>query len=78
MATTTTSKQFWLNAYDFLKALAVAALSAPVSIALTSISQGQFAINWTQMWQLAAGSAAAYLLKNFLTPSQTVSTPPKS
>lgn len=77
MATTKTSSQFWLNARDFAKALAVAALSAPVTTILTSIQAGSFTIDWTAIWHMAAGSAAAYLLKNFLTPAQTVSTPPK-
>jgi hypothetical protein len=80
MATTTTptvastSKQWTLRVADFLKALAVAGLTTPVSIILSSISAGTFTIDWTSIWHLAAGGAAAYLLKNFVTPSQTVIT----
>ncbi|MBS1915653.1 MAG: hypothetical protein JST87_05210 [Bacteroidetes bacterium] len=71
-ATVTTSKQFWLNVRDFLKALLVAALSTPITVTLTSFSQGKFTINFTDMWHMAAISASAYLLKNFFTPTQTV------
>jgi hypothetical protein len=75
MATTTTSKQFWLNAQDFLKALAVAALTTPITVLLTSLQACTFTINWTDEWHLAVVSAAGYLLKNFFTPAQTVTTP---
>lgn len=68
----TTSKQFWLNARDYAKALAVASVTAPLSIILSSLSAGKFIIDWTAMWHLALASGAAYLLKNFFTPSQTV------
>lgn len=74
--TVVTSKKFTLNVSDFLKSLAVAALSAPLLVILTSISSGQFNINWTEEWHLAASSAAAYLIKNFFTESHTVFTPP--
>jgi len=75
----TTSPKFWLNSLDFLKGLAVAALSQPVLIILTSLTAGQFNINWTEQWQLAVSSAAAYLIKNFFSgpaKSQTPVTPP--
>ena len=71
-----TSKQFTLNAKDFLLSLAVAALSGPVMILLTSLQAGQFNIDWTKLWQLAVSSAAGYLIKNFFTPAQTTVTPP--
>lgn len=74
----TTSKQFSLNIRDFLLSLAVAALSGPIMILLTSLQAGRFNIDWTQLWQLAVSSAAGYLLKNWLTPSQTVIKPPIS
>lgn len=71
MATVTTTSK-WLGVQDFLKALAVAALSAPLTAVLTSLSAGTFTINWTDTWHLAVVSGAAYLLKNLVTPSQTV------
>lgn len=70
----TSSKQFWLNARDYLRALVVASVSAPLSIILSSISAGKFIIDWTSMWHLALASGAAYLIKNFFTPAQTVIT----
>lgn len=77
MATIYTSKQFWLNARDFGKAIAVAALSTPVTVVLTSLQAGRFNIDWKALAIMAIGSAASYLLKNFLTPAQTVTTRPK-
>jgi hypothetical protein len=68
------SKQFWLNARDYVKALVVASVSAPISIILSCISAGKFTIDWTAMWHLALASGAAYLIKNFFTPAQTVIT----
>ena len=62
---TTTSPKFSLNVQDFLKSLAVAALSQPILVILTSITAGNFNINWTEQWHLAASAGAAYLIKNF-------------
>jgi len=61
----TSSNQFSLNISDFLKGLAVAALSQPVLVILTSLSAGHFDINWTEQWHLAVSSGAAYLIKNY-------------
>lgn len=61
----TSSPKFRLDSWDFLKSLAVAALGQPLLIILTSFSAGHFNINWTEQWQMAVSSGAAYLLKNF-------------
>ena len=78
MATTTTptvtSTSKWLGVKDFLKALAVAAYTTPLTILLTSLQAGTFTINWTDEWHLAVIGAAGYLLKNLSTPSQTIIT----
>lgn len=70
----TTSKKFWLNAYDIGKGFIVAALSTPISIALTSLQAGKFNIDWKALGIMAIGSGSAYLLKNLFTPSQTIIT----
>ena len=70
----TTSPKFSLQAMDFLKGLAVAALSQPLLIILTTIAAGHFTINWTEQWHLAVSSGAAYLIKNFFSGA----TPPTS
>lgn len=72
LKTVTTSTQWRLNLLDGAKALLVAALTTPVSIILTSFSASKFEVDWTTMWHLAVGGAAAYLLKNLGTPAQTV------
>ena len=61
----TTSPKFTLQALDFLKSLAVAALSQPILVILTSLAAGSFTINWTEQWHLAVSAGAAYLIKNF-------------
>lgn len=61
----TTSPKYSLDLRDFLKSLAIASLSQPVLVLLTSLSAGQFNINWTEQWHLAVSSAAAYLIKNY-------------
>lgn len=61
----TTSPKFKLDVWDFLKSLAVASLSQPALVILTSLSAGHFNINWTETWHLAVASAAGYLIKNY-------------
>jgi len=61
----TTSPKFSWNASDFLKSLAVAAISQPLIVILTSFSAGHFNINWTEQWHLAVSAGAAYLIKNY-------------
>lgn len=70
----TTSPKFSLQVLDFLKSLAVAALSQPILVILTSLSAGTFTINWTEQWHLAVSAGAAYLIKNFFSGA----TPPTS
>lgn len=61
----TTSPKFSLNVLDFLKSFALAAISQPLLVILTSFSAGHFNINWTEQWHLAVSAGAAYLIKNF-------------
>lgn len=57
---------------DFIKALIVAAISPVLPIILDSINAGVFEFNWRHIWQVAAGSGLAYLIKNIFTPSRVV------
>lgn len=59
------SPKFSLNIPDFLKSFAVAAISQPLLIILTSLAAGHFNINWTEQWHLAVSAGAAYLIKNY-------------
>ena len=75
MATIITSKQWRLNVYDFGKALLVAAITPVVPIIAQSMSAKAWVFDWTTIWHTAAAAGFAYLVKNFFTPSQTISTP---
>ena len=70
-ASSATSEQWELNKKDFLKGLAVAAFTAPLTIISQSIEAGSFTFDWKMIARVAAGGAIAYLMKNF------VSTTPK-
>lgn len=69
-----TSKQWRLNAYDYTKALLVAALSQPVYFVLGSLARGNFNIDWKAQGVVAISMAATYLLKNLGTPSKKIIT----
>jgi hypothetical protein len=70
----TTSKQFRLNAPDWLKGLLVATFTAPITLLYTSIQAGSFQINWQAEGLVAAAGFLGYIIKNFLTPAQTTIT----
>ena len=70
----TTSKQFTVNWRDIAKALIVATLTPAVVIIQASIDTGVMTFNWKQIGMAAFGGFMAYLIKNFLTPAQTVIT----
>lgn len=76
IVTTTTSAQGSLNVKDLLKGLLMAVISAVLTTVYTSISTGSLDFNWKAIGLVASGTAVSYLLKNWLTPSQTVITPP--
>lgn len=69
-----TSKQYSLDWRDFLKGLFVSVMTSVLVIIENSISAGQFKFNWREIGIVALGSAVAYLIKNYFTPS-TVKTP---
>ena len=75
---TTTSKQFSLNFKDIAKAALVAVLTPVLVLVQQSIDAGQLTFDWKHLSMAAIGGGCAYLIKNFLTPSQTVTTPPKT
>jgi len=75
MATTTTSKQFWLNTRDLLQALIMTMIGAVVPIIAQSMTAKAWIFDWTTIWHTAAAAGFAYLVKKFFTPSQTITTP---
>jgi len=77
MAITTTSKQFLVNARDFIRALGYAMISPVFPIVIQSIKANSWVFDWTAIWHTAVGAGVAYLATKFFTPSQTISTPAK-
>lgn len=70
----TTSKQFSVNWRDIAKALVIATLTPAVVIIQASIDAGVMTFNWKQIMMAAIAGFVGYLIKNFLTPAQTVIT----
>jgi hypothetical protein len=61
-----------LDINDFAKGLAVAVISAVLTIVMQSLQAGSFNFDWKNIGIVAATSAGAYLLKNFGTQTQTI------
>lgn len=61
---TITSPKFSLNTKDWLMGLLMA-VGSPALDLLSNIAAGNFNINWTEQWHLAASAGAFYLIKNF-------------
>ncbi len=70
--TTVTSKQFTLNISDVWKGLIVAVLSSVVTIVVNTLNAGSLTFDWKAIGIAALTSGLAYIVKNFLTPSQIV------
>lgn len=58
-----------LHLNDFLRGLLVAVISPVFTIAIDSVSQGNFDINWKHIGMVALSAAGAYLSKNLFTDS---------
>ena len=78
-----TSKQYSLDYKDLGKGALVAALT-PVAFVLQQIADTVFTqqkpisslhLDWRSILMASLGAAAAYLIKNFFTPSQTIIQP---
>lgn len=72
--TATTSKRFSLKIPDWLKGLLIATITTPLTVIYTSIQAGSFTLDWKSIGLMAAGGFLAYIIKNFLSPAQTVIT----
>lgn len=70
------SKFLSLNYGDLLKGLIMAIGTPALLIIQQAIENGQFVFNWKQIGMAAIAGGAAYLLKNFFTPSATKSDSP--
>lgn len=73
----TTSSQFTLNLRDVIKGLIVSVITPIFTIMMQSINEGSLTFNWKAIWMSSLGAGLAYILKNFLTPSQVRITDPE-
>lgn len=72
--TEVTSKQFALNAKDFLRGLLMAAGGAVLTVVETSIEAGVFHFDWSAIGKVAVAAAVVYLTKNYFQPAQVKTT----
>lgn len=69
-----TSKQYWLNAKDFIKGLIISMLTAAITIVTTSLESGVLHFDWRTIGIAAGAAGGSYLLKNWLQPAQVKQT----
>jgi hypothetical protein len=79
METITTSAKWRLNAQDFLKG-AIVAIGAAIALPLQAwadslATNNPVILNWKHVAMTGVGAGAAYLIKNLLTPAQTIVKP---
>ncbi len=65
-------KQFTLNGRDLVQGLIVAALTPVVVLIQQSLEAGLLVFNWQALGMAALGGLIAYLAKNFLESTKTV------
>lgn len=69
-----TSPLFKLDWRDITKGFLVATITPVFTIIESSLRAGSLTFNWTSIGYTALAAAGAYLMKNFLTPQQAVTT----
>lgn len=67
-----TSKRFALNTRDILKGLLMAMLASGLFVLQQGLDSGNWNFNWKQVLMAAGSGGAAYLLKNYFSPTKTV------
>lgn len=67
-----TSSFLSLDLQDAVKGIVVAAGSAVVTVIGESFQNGQFTLDLTSIWHVAAAAAVAYIGKQFFTPAKAV------
>lgn len=66
------SRQWTLNARDFIRGLVMAVLGAVVTIIYESFKAGNLEFDWKKIGYVAAATAIAYIFKNFVEPSKVI------
>jgi hypothetical protein len=65
------NKQFLLNARDFLRGSLVSVITAALTVIQNSVQDGQFTFHWKNVATISITAFIAYILKNWLEPSNT-------
>lgn len=67
-----TSKQYTLNGRDFLKGLLVSVISAALTVIIESYQSESMKFDWRSIGMVSLIAGLGYLIKNWATPSQTI------
>ena len=67
-----TSSLFSLDFIDLGKGLLVSVGGAVIATIETSVQAGQLSFNWKTIGSVALAAGLSYLIKNFFTPTQTI------
>lgn len=70
--TTVTSKQFTISLPDVWRGLLVAVITPVITIIISSLNAGSLTFDFKAIAITALTAGLAYVIKNFLTPSQIV------
>lgn len=66
------SKQFTLQTRDAIKGLVIAVLTAVITVVYTSLEAGSLNFDWKAIGTTALTAALAYIMKNWLEPTKTI------
>lgn len=72
MKVTKTSGLFRLDSQDLIKGLVVTVVSVPLMALIQSLNEGSISFDYKKTLMAGLAAGLSYLLKNFLTPSQTI------
>lgn len=67
---TVTSKQFSLNARDFVRGAILAIITPVLAIITNSLDKGELTFNWKLIGVTAISAFIGYLVKNYFTPTR--------
>ena len=66
----TTSKQFTIDWRDISKGILIAILTPVLFVVQQSLTVGELTFNWKSIGVAAISGGIAYIIKNFLSPSE--------
>lgn len=72
------NKQFSLKVKDFIKGIYLAVIVPALVTVLEVVQAGSFDLDLKSIGLISVSALAAYLLKNFFTPTEVVVTEPKA